>query len=1240
MMNADVCVSAGVLRILAAAVVLGAGGLGWPGAAFAQEPEVRPDPLLPPANRPGAERRGFEALVNATVHVGPGLVIENATLVVRDGVIVAVGPSASTPVPAGALTRDAAGLHIYPGLIEAYLEVESPRVDGERAGAHWSARVMPQRNATDGRGVDEGTARQLRGMGFVAAGIVPKGGVFRGSSAVVSLAQESEDSSERKPAVYKASGMQTVAFETVGGDGDVSRWGGYPDSQMGAIALIRQTLSDADYVAGLGAGGAVDAARTTVDLGVNALAPLGKRDGSVAGLMFTVEDELEVLRAAKIAREFARPAVVVTGGTDFRRLEAISEAHAGGKGIGLVVPLNYVEKPRVASLGDAEAVDLRELMMWEQSPTNARRLAQAGVSFAITTSKIKDRGQFPDRLRTAIRHGLTNEQALASLTVEPARLLGVEDQLGTLDAGKRASFVVYDGPMLEKKTKVRETWIDGLRHEVTPAPTKLEGTWDLTVAGAPEAERLLIVDEGNAITVTRGEKQVKATEVSVLGTRLSLAFDHEKLDEAQPGVFTLTGLVTFDTTAATLRGTIVRADGQRAAVSGVRRPASGLVGTWRVFERDGVAINPEEKAGTTIIVTRDGVTLVSEDAEGKKSESKGEKVRVSPKGEPNAGSFERAVEGAPRRSAVVLREGDVLVIRETWEEPAAAGVEGATPTKRESVLRARARAAEKEDDEVKPQVAEVLPGLPLGAYAIKEYPKAERVAIINATVWTSGPAGIIRDGAVLLSDGVIAYVGPGASMPRFGSEYRVIDAQGKHVTPGIIDCHSHTGISKGVNESGQAVTCEVRIADVTNPDAINWYRQLAGGVTSVNNLHGSANAIGGQSQTNKVRWGAVRPDDMHMEAAKPGVKFALGENPKQSNWGDRNVTRYPQTRMGVEAIIRDRFVAGREYAAMWKRFEDGGRQGVPPRRDLELEAMAEILAGTRLIHCHSYRQDEVQMLAQLCAEFGIRIGTYQHNLEGYKVAEFVRQQAIGASLFSDWWGFKVEVQDGIPYAGPIMHEQGVVVSYNSDSDELARRMHVEAAKAHKYSWQKDGTFSVSEEEALKFVTLNPAKQLGVESRVGSLETGKDADVVIWSGSPLSSTSRCEATFVDGRLLFSLEKDKELREQNARERARIVQRLLAGDKKPKDGQKTDKGDKAGEAGGAKTPDSAGETVKKEVVDTPSDKPPRTGDRRGLIAAMVDDSTRLRRELFLDMMRRGINPADHRAGVCGCDEHMGR
>ncbi len=1231
----DVCARAGVARLLVVAMMLGAGG----GGAAAQGPEVRPDPLLPPANRPGGERRGFEALVNATVHVSPGRVIENATLVVRDGVIVAVGPGASTPVPAGARTRDAAGLHIFPGLIEAYLEVDAPRVDGDRAGAHWSARVMPQRRATDGRGVDEGTAKQLRGMGFVAAGIAPKGGVFRGTSAVVSLAQESEDSSERRPAVYKAEGMQTVAFETAGGDGDVSRWGGYPDSQMGAIALIRQTLSDADFVAGLGAGGAVDAARTTVDLGVNALTPLGRREGNVAGLMFTVEDELEVLRAAKIAREFERPAVVVTGGTEFRRLEAIGEAHAGGKGIGLVVPLSFVEKPRVASLGDAEAVDLRDLMMWEQSPTNARRLAQAGVAFAITTSKIKDRGQFPERLRTAVRHGLTAEQALASLTVEPARLLGVEDQLGTLDVGKRASFVVYDGPMLEKKTKVRETWIDGLRHEINAAPTKLEGTWDLTLAGAGEAERLLIIEEGNAVTVTRGDKQVKATEVSVQGTRVSLAFDHEKLDEASPGVFTLSGLVTFDTTAsATLRGTIVRANGLRAEVAGVRRPASGLVGTWRVFERDDAPADPADKAGMTIVVTRDGVTLVSTDPEGKKSESKGEKVRVSPKGEPNAGSFERAVEGGPRRSAVVLREGDVLVIRETWEEPAAAGVEGASPTKRESVLRARAKAAEKEDDEVTPQVPEMLPGLPMGAYAIKEYPKAERVAIVNATVWTSGPAGIIRDGAVLMSDGVIAYVGPGASMPRFGSEYRVIDAQGKHVTPGIIDCHSHTGISKGVNESGQAVTCEVRIADVTNSDAINWYRQLAGGVTSVNNLHGSANAIGGQSQTNKVRWGAVRPDDMHLDGAKPGVKFALGENPKQSNWGDRNITRYPQTRMGVEAIIRDRFVAGREYAQMWKRYEDGGRQGVPPRRDLELEAMAEILAGTRLIHCHSYRQDEVQMLANLCAEFGIRIGTYQHNLEGYKVAEFVKQQAIGASLFSDWWGFKVEVQDGIPYAGPIMHEQGVVVSYNSDSDELARRMHVEAAKAHKYSRQKDGTYSVSEEEALKFVTLNPAKQLGIESRVGSLETGKDADVVIWSGSPMSSTSRCEATFVDGRLLFSLEKDRELREQNARERARIIQRLLAGDKKPKDAKAGEKDAKDEKAGDAVTP--AGESGKKEMVDTPADKPPRAGDRRGLIATMVDDSARLRRELFLDMMRRGINPADHRAGVCGCDEHMGR
>jgi imidazolonepropionase-like amidohydrolase len=306
-----------------------------------------------------------------------------------------------------------------------------------------------------------------------------------------------------------------------------------------------------------------------------------------------------------------------------------------------------------------------------------------------------------------------------------------------------------------------------------------------------------------------------------------------------------------------------------------------------------------------------------------------------------------------------------------------------------------------------------------------------------------------------------------------------------------------------VNESGQAVTSECRISDVTNPDPVNWYQQLAGGVTAVNNLHGSANAIGGQSQTNKIRWGCPTPDDMHFDSAAPGIKFALGENPRRANGPDGN-TRYPTTRMGVEMLIRDRFTAAAEYRKA---------RGTPDfRPDMELEPLAEILDGKRLVHSHAYRQDEMLMLALVARDFGFRIGTYQHALEGYKVADYVRDYSGGASGFADWWAFKMEVQDAIPEAFPIMAEQGVTVSYNSDSNEMARRLNAEAAKAVKYS-------NVSEEEALKYVTLNPAKQLGIDSRVGSLEEGKDADIAIWDGTPLSTQAKCVMTMIEGEVFF-------------------------------------------------------------------------------------------------------------------------
>ena len=388
------------------------------------------------------------------------------------------------------------------------------------------------------------------------------------------------------------------------------------------------------------------------------------------------------------------------------------------------------------------------------------------------------------------------------------------------------------------------------------------------------------------------------------------------------------------------------------------------------------------------------------------------------------------------------------------------------------------------------------------------------------------PMGVLPQADILVRGGRIKRVGSGLSVPE---NCQIIDARGKHITPGLIDCHSHMATDGGVNESGQEVTAEVRIGDFIDNSDITIYRQLAGGLTTANILHGSANPIGGQNQVIKLRWGQSM-DGLRMREAPPGIKFALGENVK------RNPSRYPNTRMGVEQILRDQLLAAREYEAAWRRWHGGDHDSLPPRVDLQLEAMAEVARGGRWIHCHSYRQDEVVATLDVLEEFGVRIGTLQHILEGYKVADRMARHGAMGSSFSDWWAYKFEVYDAIPYNGAVMHEQGVVVSFNSDDAELGRRLNTEAAKATKYG-------GVSEEDALKFVTLNPAKQLRIDPYVGSIKKGKHADLVVWSGPPLSTTSRCEQTWIDGRRYFDLDQDAELRQRDTRLRAQLIQLAL-------------------------------------------------------------------------------------------------
>ncbi len=967
----------------------------------------------PPHNGPRPVSANWFALQGARVVPAPGSVVERATIVVRDGVITAIGDEAP---PAGATAVDCTGLTIYPGLIEPFFPSDVPALDPTTTDQHWNPMVQPQRHALDGALVPAADREALRKLGFAAVAAAPSGGILKGTSAVVLLDEPEATSPARvvRTPVYLLASLQTNRD-------------GYPGSEMGAIALLRQLLYDGQWY---------ERCQQTV-LKQASLAPKAPQSSSVLQalvdhrqlpLWFDVQDELQALRTLKVAAEFGRTAVVVGSGMEFRRLAALTAAKAT-----IVVPLHVPDAPDVSTESAAERVSLRQLQSWEQAPTNSKRLLDAGLVVAWTTARLRDKKDFLARARDAIACGVTADQALAALTTVPAKLLGVDDRLGTLEKGKLANFVVTTGDLFGEKTEVRDVWVGGVRHVIAgPKDKGLDGTWAWTngFPGGDTAPALVI--DGDKLTCKVGEAELKSAGVQRDATTLTCRLTGKEL--GSDGAF------------------------------------------WLRLHRDG----------------------------------------------PHLGGICSAPDGRswPLRAT---------------SAPAAVASDAKTDGRKEG-------RKEGETERFVPPSLDPLP-TPLGGYGFLQQPPATEFVITGATLWTCDGRGNLRDGALHVRDGRIVYAGPRAQMPPPGPAAVAIDATGKHLTPGVIDCHSHTGISRGVNEGGQAVSAEVRIEDVVDPDDVNWYRQLAGGVTAVNQLHGSANAIGGQSCTTKNRYGVLDPDEMRLRGAPAGIKWALGENPRRANGRNEN-PRYPNTRMGVEALLRDRFAAAavhREAHAAYVALPPAERARVlPPRRDLELEAIGEILAGKRLIHCHSYRQDEIFMLCGLAKEHGIKIGTFQHVLEGYKVADAIAANALGASSFSDWWAYKFEVYDAIPDNGAIMHEVGAVVSFNSDSNEHARRLNSEAGKAVKYG-------RVPPAEALCFVTRNPAIQLAIFDRTGSLTAGKDADVALWSDDPLSYRARCEATWVDGRQLFSLAADAEARARIASERQRLLQKALAAGK---------------------------------------------------------------------------------------------
>jgi len=974
----------------------------------------------------------LHALTNARIVTAPGKTIEKGTILIRDGLIVEVG--ADVKVPREARVWDLVGKTIYPGFIDAYSRLDLPetlqpepvRLDQDaddpkakpkevphesaKGTRSWNPRVTPEHRAADYLNLDKKGTRKLRDLGFASALIVPARGIFRGSSALINLQETDVDTMVVAPLV-----AQHIAF-------DFDREGdrGYPNSLMGAIALIRQTFLDASWYQAAQEAYRKNPATTErpeTNASLAALAEQGQRNPAV----FEAEDELDLLRALRIADEFKLKPILFGNGYEYRVRKTLAE-----KKTPIILPLDFPKPPEIERPEQALEFELDKLQHWDRAPSNPARLAEAGIPFAFTTEKLaKPEKDFWNRVRLAVRRGLSKDTALAALTSTPAEMFGVSDRLGSIAPGRMANLVIASGDLFADEARVLTTWVDGYYYDTEQARERdLRGSWELLAEG----KTLALVVEGKT----------------------------EKLE--------------------------AKLAGEKATVS-VKDDAVLVIAPAKLFEKG---------------------------------------------------------EGSVRFTGQITGE----TIAGAGDAPGAANV-------RWSARRTAAYTPAKKPDE-KPspldKPLEFPETYPAGAFGRSELPQQPASVLIQgATIWTSGPQGTLQNADLLVTGGKISAAGPGLKAP---SGAPVIDGKGMHVTPGIVDCHSHTAISRGVNESSHAVTCEVRIGDVIDATDIGLYRELAGGVTSANVLHGSANPMGGQNQIIKFRWGAL-PEELKFADAMPGVKFALGENVKQSNWGDKFKTRYPQTRMGVEQIMRDRFRAAQEYDASLKK-----KPRLPVRRDLQLEAISEILSGKRLIHCHSYRQDEILAFLSVAREFKIKVGTLQHILEGYKVADVMAKDGVGGSTFADWWGYKFEVYDAIPDNAAMMHDQGVIASVNSDSADLARRLNTEAAKSMKYG-------GLSPEEALKLVTINSARQLHIEAKTGSLETGKDADFVIWSGNPLSNYASVKQTWIDGRKYFDRADDLEARKTFAAQREALVQKALTERLKEIGSGKDDDSDRKGD-----------------------------------------------------------------------------
>ncbi|MCB0491647.1 MAG: amidohydrolase family protein [Cyclobacteriaceae bacterium] len=945
-----------------------------------------------PRNDVKDNRAGQYAFTNATIVVDPQTTLQNATLLIKGGKIEQVGANLS--VPKGYSTIDLKGKFIYPSLIDMFTNYGLPDVERQRGnrfsgpeqtqskttGAYNANQaVRAHYNAADEFTIDAKTAEELRKSGFGSVLTTKFDGLARGTSAFVTLNEKNDNTALIKPkAAAQYSFSKGSSTQT------------YPVSLMGFIAVLRQTQLDADWFGSQNP-------RPFADNSLEAWIQNQKLPQ-----VFDADSWVNILRADKLGDEFGVQYIIKGGGDEYQRINEVKASNAT-----LIVPVNFPDAYDVEDPFDAQKVSLEEMKHWELAPANLATLEKNGINFSITASGLKKASDFLPNMRKAIANGLTETTALKALTITPAQLLKIDDQVGSLKKGMLANFIITSGKLFDDKTVIHQNWIQGEHYDVKPLNAKdFSGNYNLSING--QTYNLEVTGEAGS-----HKAKIKTGDAS------------------------LDANATFDNDLVTL------------------------------------TFKPEK-------------------------DSKGS-IRLSGWSEGNGWKGKGQLIDGTWVSWTGNRTGD-----------------------------AAASAANATGDSTKEELGKVI--FPFNGHGYPSLPATETILIKNATVWTNESDGILQNTDVLLKDGKISKIGKNLS----DGSAKIVDGTGKHLTAGIIDEHSHIGaasINDVATNSGM-----VRIGDVIDSEAINIYRALAGGVVAVQVLHGSANPIGGQSALIKLRWGES-PENLKINGADGFIKFALGENVKRSS--NASSIRYPQTRMGVEQVYVDAFTNALEYEKKWNAYNNLSAKVKPtalkPRRDLADETMLEILRKKRFISCHSYVQSEINMLMKVAEQFDFRVNTFTHILEGYKVADKMAEHGVAASTFADWWNYKWEVRYAIPYNAAIMHRAGVVTAINSDDAEMGRRLNQEAAKSVKYA-------GMSEEDALKMVTLNPAKMLHLDNQMGSIKPGKSADVVLWNDHPLSVYAKPLKTIIDGKVYFDVEKDEANNKALDAERARLIQKM--------------------------------------------------------------------------------------------------